>query len=133
MNGYVSNLTHEVMENEDFRRVIFTAKRSQLVLMSLQPNEEIGEETHEGDQIIHIESGFGTATLEDEEHQIANGSVIFVPEGVKHNIINGSDEVELKLYAIYAPPEHKDGTVNHTKEQAEDEEETEEAQIDIEE
>lgn len=122
MNGYVTNLSMETLENENFRRVLFTAKRSQLVIMSLEPNEEIGEETHDGDQIIRIETGMGTATIEDEEHTIASGSVIFIPEGTKHNIINGSDEDSMKLYAIYAPPEHKDGTVHSTKEQAEQKE-----------
>lgn len=123
MNGYVTNLSMETLENDDFRRVLFTAKRSQLVVMSLDPGEEIGAETHEGDQIIRIEAGFGTAKLEDEEHSIAGGSIVFIPGGTEHNIINISDKEELKLYAIYAPPEHKNGTVHSTKEQAEERQE----------
>jgi mannose-6-phosphate isomerase-like protein (cupin superfamily) len=117
MKGYVSNIEKETLENNDFRRVLYTGKHSQLVLMSLKPGEEIGEEVHEVDQFLRIEAGSGKAILDGVEHEITDGSAILVPAGAKHNIVNTGGEA-MKLYSLYAPPEHKDGTVHHTKAEA---------------
>jgi len=118
MSGYLSQIEQEAVENENFRKVLFTAKHSQLVLMSLKPGEEIGEEVHTLDQFFRIESGEGKTILDGEEHVIGDGSAIVVPEGVKHNIINTSQTEPMKLYTIYSPPNHKDGTIHATKEDA---------------
>ncbi|MGH7784893.1 MAG: cupin domain-containing protein [Candidatus Binatia bacterium] len=103
------------MKNKDFRRVLYTAKNSQLVLMSLRPREEIGEETHTLDQFIRVEAGDGVAILDGVKHQISDGSAVVIPAGTKHNIINASATGELKLYTLYSPPEHRDGTIHPTK------------------
>lgn len=114
MNGYITNIEKLSLENTDFRRVLYTAKNSQLVLMSIEVNDDIGEEVHHLDQFIRIEHGIGKAVLDDVEHQLEDGSAIVIPAGTKHNIINIGD-VALKLYTVYSPPEHKDGVVRHTK------------------
>ena len=118
MKGYVTNIEHDTLENQDFRRVLYTAKNTQLVLMSLRPNEEIGEEIHELDQFIRIEAGQGTAILDGVAHRLADGSAVVIPAGTKHNVINVSDSEDLKLYTLYSPPEHRDGTIHHTKSDA---------------
>lgn len=118
MRGYVTNIEHDSLENQDFRRVLYTAKNTQLVLMNLQPNEEIGEETHELDQFIRVEAGQGLAVLNDVAHRLSDGSAVIIPAGTKHNVINVSDTEELKLYTLYSPPEHRDGTVHKTKSDA---------------
>jgi mannose-6-phosphate isomerase-like protein (cupin superfamily) len=118
MQGYVTNIEEATKENINFRQVLYTGKNSQLVLMSLKPGEEIGEETHHVDQFFRIEEGKGIAVLDGVEHEIEDGSAIVVPAGCKHNLINGNEE-EMKLYTIYSPPEHKDGIVHNTKEEAE--------------
>jgi mannose-6-phosphate isomerase-like protein (cupin superfamily) len=117
MKGYVSNIEKETLENNDFRHVLYTGKHSQLVLMSIEPGSEIGEEVHEVDQFLRIEAGSGKAILDGVEHEISDGSAILVPAGAKHNIVNTGDEA-MKLYSLYAPPEHKDGTVHHTEAEA---------------
>lgn len=117
MKGYVSNIEKESLENENFRKVLYTGKNSQLVLMSLEPNEEIGEEIHDVDQFLRIEEGNGKAILDGVEHEIGDGSSVLVPAGAKHNIINGS-EGKMKLYTIYSPAEHKKDTLHKTKEDA---------------
>lgn len=122
MRGYVSNIEKETIENNNFRKVLYTGKNSQLVLMSLKPNEEIGEEVHHLDQFIRIEAGKGKAVLDDVEHNIEDGSAIVVPAGAKHNVINGPDG-EMKIYTIYSPPEHKDKVIHQTKEEAMNDEE----------
>ena len=101
-------------ENDDFRRVLFTTPRSQLVLMSLERGEEIGMETHDGDQILYIVDGDGLAVVDGAEHELDKGSIVFVPAGVTHNIVSG-DEEPLKLFTIYAPPQHAAGLVQHKK------------------
>jgi mannose-6-phosphate isomerase-like protein (cupin superfamily) len=117
--NYVENVTKLAKENENFRQVLFTTDLSQLVLMSVEPNDDIGEETHDGiDQILTFVSGTGEAVLDGEKSEIKSGSVVVVPGGVKHNFINKGDE-PLKLYTVYAPPEHKDGKVHRTKADAE--------------
>lgn len=118
MKGYVGNIEDATKENDNFRKVLYTAKFSQLVVMSLKPEEEIGEETHTLDQFIRIESGKGKAVLDGVEHQIADNFAIVVPAGTKHNFINTSPDAPMKLYTIYSPPEHRDGVVHATKEDA---------------
>jgi mannose-6-phosphate isomerase-like protein (cupin superfamily) len=119
MKGYVLNLEKETIENNDFRRVLYTAKNCQLVLMSLKPGEEIGMEIHELDQFLRFEKGSGKAILDGVEHQIYDGFAVVVPAGTNHNFINTSETEDLKLYTLYSPPEHKDGVLRHTKEDAE--------------
>lgn len=123
MKGYVENIEALTLENTDFRRVLYTAKSSQLVLMSIPPGEEIGEETHDLDQFLRIEAGTGKAILDGIEHEIADGTAIVVPAGTKHNVINTAEDEPLQLYSVYSPPEHKDGVVHVTKEDAEANEE----------
>ncbi|MCE9643038.1 MAG: cupin domain-containing protein [Candidatus Andersenbacteria bacterium] len=118
MNGYVTNIEKVSLENDNFRKVLYTDTNSQLVLMSLLPGEDIGEEVHDVDQFLRVEKGSGVAVLNDISHDLTDGSVIIVPAGVKHNIIN-SDKGSMKLYTLYMPPHHKDGVVHATKAEAE--------------
>jgi mannose-6-phosphate isomerase-like protein (cupin superfamily) len=117
MKGFVENIERLSLENENFRKVLYTAKNSQLVLMSLKPGEEIGAEVHQLDQFLRIESGSGKAVLNGVEHAIEDGSAILVPAGTEHNIINTSDK-SMKLYTVYSPPNHRDGVIHETKAQA---------------
>lgn len=123
MKGYITNIEKLSLENEKFREVLYTAKNSQLVLMSLKPNEEIGAESHQLDQFIRCEKGTGKAILDGVEHEISDGFVVMVPSGTKHNIINTSSDNPLKLYTLYSPPNHKDRVIHKTKEEAEADEE----------
>lgn len=123
MKGYVTNLEKVTLENEDFRRVLYTATNCQLVLMSLKPGEEIGMEIHELDQFLRFEKGTGKAILDGVEHEISDGVAVVVPAGTQHNFINTSTDEVMKLYTVYAPPEHKDQVARHTKEEAEASEE----------
>lgn len=118
MDGYVTNIEKLSKENDNFRKVLYTDKNSQLVLMSLKPGEDIGEEIHDVDQFLRVETGKGKAILNGISHDLNNGSVIIVPAGVKHNLIN-SEAGEMKLYTLYMPPHHKDGVVHRTKAEAE--------------
>jgi len=119
MKGYVTHLEREAKKNADFRHVLYTGKHSQLVLMSLKPGEEIGEETHEThDQFFRFESGEGKVIIDGVEHNIKDGSGVIVPAGAKHNVVNTSKRANLRLYTIYSPPEHQDGVVRHTKKEA---------------
>ncbi|MFA5386376.1 MAG: cupin domain-containing protein [Candidatus Paceibacterota bacterium] len=120
MKGYIENIENLTIQNDNFRKVLYTAKNCQLVLMSLKPGEEIGEEVHTLDQFFRIEKGSGKAVLDDIEHEFSDGFAIIVPAGTNHNIINTSSEESLKLYTIYSPPNHKDGTIHQTKEEAEE-------------
>ena len=116
MQGFITNIEQDAENNDFFRKVIFTAKNSQLVLMALKPGEEIGEEVHETiDQFFRFEKGIGKVVLEGEEFVIGDGFVLVVPAGTKHNIINTSSSEPLKLYTIYSPPNHADGTIHETK------------------
>ena len=117
MLGYIKNIEKETLENNNFRKVLYTAKNSQLVVMSLNPGQDIGEETHHLDQFIRIEQGKGQAILDGVVNEIQDKFAIIIPAGTKHNIINNS-EGEMKLYTIYSPPEHKDKTIHTTKEDA---------------
>ena len=114
MKGYVINIDQETRSNEDYRRVLYTSRHSQLVVMNIEPGDEIGEEVHTLDQFIRFEEGEGTAILGDETYAVRADHALMIPAGLKHNVIN-SGETPLKLYSIYSPPEHKDQTVQATK------------------
>ncbi len=118
MKGYTGDIEELTRSNTSFRRVLYTTKFSQLVLMSLAPREEIGEEVHDGDQFFRFENGTGKAIIDSNEYQVSDGDVIIVPAGAKHNILNTSTTEPLKLYTIYSPPHHRDGVVHETREQA---------------
>lgn len=120
MDFYVKNIEDDTLENENFRKVLFTGPQSQLVVMSLQPGEDIGSEVHHDiDQFIRIEEGEGKAVLNGQEFEIEDDFAVVVPAGTEHNIINTSENEKLKLYTVYSPAEHADGTVHATKEDAE--------------
>lgn len=118
LTGYITNIEDTTEQNENFRQVLFTGPHSQLVVMSLLPNEEIGMEVHTVDQFIRIEEGEGKAILNGEEHQISEDFAIVIPAGTEHNIINTSSEEKMKLYTIYSPPQHRDGTIHKTRAEA---------------
>lgn len=118
MKGYVGNIEELTLANDKFRQVLYTAKNCQLVLMSLLPNEEIGEEIHTGDQFFRFEKGTGKVIIDGNEYQIKDGFAVIVPAGAKHNVINTSTSDPLKLYTLYCPPHHRDGVVHDTKAQA---------------
>ena len=119
MSGFVIDIEQKTRENENFREVLFTAPHSQLVVMTLQPGEEIGMETHDDiDQFIRVEAGTGKAILNGEENALADGTAVVIPAGTEHNVVNVSQTEPLKLYTIYSPPEHPDGTINKTKAEA---------------
>ncbi|MDY0272227.1 MAG: cupin domain-containing protein [Advenella sp.] len=115
MKGFVDNIEKLTVENENYRKVLYTGKNLQLVLMTLQPGEEIGQEVHEThDQFLRIEEGQGTLYLDDATHQVEDDFAIIVPAGAVHNVVN-TGTVALKLYTIYGPPEHRDGVLQPTK------------------
>lgn len=119
MTGYVGNIEEQTLANDNFRKVIFTGPHSQLVLMTLQPNEDIGVEVHQVDQFFRFEEGEGKVILNGEESKASDGYAVVVPAGTEHNVINTSSTKTLKLYTIYSPAQHKDGTVHKTKAEAE--------------
>ena len=119
MNTYTSNIENETLNNENFRKVLFTGKNMQLVVMTLQPGEEIGTEVHHDiDQFFRVETGVAKIIVDGEEDTIGPDFIAIVPAGAEHNVINSSAEEMLRLYTIYTPPEHKDGTIHKTKEEA---------------
>ncbi|MFH1047634.1 MAG: cupin domain-containing protein [Patescibacteria group bacterium] len=119
MSGFGIDLEKKTLANEHFREVLFTAPHSQLVVMALQPGENIGLEVHEEhDQFIRVEAGDGKAVIDGEEFELHDGFAVVIPAGAQHDIINGTDSI-MKLYTLYTPPEHADGTVHHTKAEAE--------------
>ena len=122
MKGYVKNIEEITVKNEDFRQVLYTAKNCQLVIMALKPTEEIGMELHTLDQFFRVEEGTGEALLDGVRTQISAGFAVLVPAGTKHNIIN-TGSVPMKLYTLYAPPNHRDGVVHHTRTDAENDDE----------
>ena len=123
MKGYNANIEKDTIANTNFRKVLYTAKHCQLVLMSLKPNEEIGMEVHpDNDQFFRFEKGNGRVIVNDTEYKVGNGDAVIVPCGSKHNVINISKIKELKLYTIYSPAHHKDGIVRATKKEAEENE-----------
>ena len=120
MTGFKTNIEDKAIQNEYFREVLYTAQHSQLVVMSLLPSQDIGVETHEiVDQFIRVEEGSGKAILNGEETPLVSGDAIIIPAGVEHNVINTSAENSLKMYTVYSPAHHKDGTIHKTKEDAE--------------
>lgn len=116
MKGYQANIEKDTLKNTDFRRVLYTGKYSQLVLMSLKPGEEIGEEIHGNiDQFFRFEEGEGVVVIDHVKHVVGDGVAVIVPAGALHNVINTSKRESLKLYTIYSPPEHQDKVVRQTK------------------
>jgi mannose-6-phosphate isomerase-like protein (cupin superfamily) len=119
MKGFAQNIEKLTIENNNFRKVLYTSKHSQLVLMSLKPKEEIGMEVHaDNDQFFRFEKGQGKVIIDGNEYQISDGSAVVVPAGAEHNVINVSETEDLKLYTIYSPAHHKDQIVRATKEEA---------------
>ncbi|OGM05211.1 cupin [Candidatus Woesebacteria bacterium GWB1_43_5] len=119
MKGFTTNIESITRSNTDFRRVLYTGKHSQLVIMAIRPNEEIGMETHpDNDQFFRFEQGQGKCIIDGSQHQVKDGDAVIVPAGAEHNIINVSDSEDLKLYTIYSPAHHKDGIVRSTKAEA---------------
>jgi len=121
MKGFCSNIEKDTLENENFRKVVYTASHCQLVLMALKPNEEIGMEVHpDNDQFFRFEKGQGKVFIDGNEYEVSDGSAVIVPAGSQHNVVNTSATDSLKLYTIYSPAHHKDGVVRATKAEAED-------------
>ena len=121
MKGFHANIEKDTVENENFRKVLYTGKHSQLVLMSLLPKEEIGMEVHsENDQFFRFEKGEGKCIIDDNEYELKDGVAIIVPAGAQHNIINTSETETLKMYTIYSPAHHKEGIIRATKQEAEE-------------
>jgi mannose-6-phosphate isomerase-like protein (cupin superfamily) len=118
MKGYIVQLEEATRKNKHFRQVLYTASHCQLVLMSLKPGEEIGEEVHDLDQFIRFEAGKGSVVMDGHSHAVGDGIAVVIPSGTRHNVINVSKTEELKLYSLYSPPEHKDGTIHKTKKEA---------------
>lgn len=113
--GYITNIEETTVNNTDYRRVLYTGENSQLVVMSIEPGDEIGAEVHTLDQFIRIEQGSAKVILnQTQEHELADDYCVIIPAGVEHNVINTGTEI-LKLYSVYTPPEHKDGLVQPTK------------------
>jgi mannose-6-phosphate isomerase-like protein (cupin superfamily) len=120
MKGFNTNIEKDILANNNFRKVLYTGHHSQLVLMSLKPKEEIGMEIHtDNDQFFRFEKGKGKCIIDGNEYVVGDGSVIIVPSGAQHNIINTSSVEDLKLYTIYSPAHHKDGIIRATKKEAE--------------
>jgi mannose-6-phosphate isomerase-like protein (cupin superfamily) len=122
MKGLVQDIEEIAVKNEAFRRVLYTAKNCQLVVMALKPGEEIGAEVHELDQFFRVEEGTGEAVLDGVRTALRAGFAVLIPAGTNHNIIN-TGSVQLKLYSLYAPPNHRDGVVHHTRADAETDDE----------
>lgn len=123
MKGYIGNIEKLAEENTTFRTVLYTDKNLQLVVMSLNPSEDIGEEVHQLDQFIRVSKGSGKSVMDGVEHALSSGMAIIIPSGVRHNIINTSETEPMKLYTLYSPPNHAEGTVHATKAEAEASEE----------
>ena len=120
MKGFKSNIEKDTLENNNFRKVLYTGKHLQLVLMSLKPGEDIGAETHPGnDQFFRFEGGSGKCIIDETEYAVKDGDVVVIPAGAKHNIINTDAKTDLKMYTLYGPPNHKDQVIRATKEDAE--------------
>ena len=119
MKGFKSNIEKDTTTNNHFRKVLYSGSHMQLVLMSLLPGEEIGAEIHpDNDQFFRFESGEGKCIIDGNEYPVTDGDAVVIPAGAKHNIINLSKQLPLKMYTIYAPPHHKDGIVRSTKQEA---------------
>ena len=121
MSGYSINIEEKTLAGNNFREVLYTTQRSQLVIMTLQPGEEIGLEKHEGhDQFIRVEAGQGVAILDGEQHRLEDGVAVVIPAGTEHNVVNTSSTEPMRLYTLYTPPEHPDGIVHATKAEADE-------------
>lgn len=121
MKGYYGEIEKLTLENSNFRQVLFTGKKTQLVLMSLKPGEEIGEEVHaQIDQFFRFEAGEAKVIIDKQEYKVKDGDAVIVPAGSKHNVVNLSSSQDLKLYTLYSPPNHPDGTVHKTKAEADE-------------
>lgn len=121
MHGFSTNIEQATLNNNNFRKVLYTGEHCQLVLMTLQPKQEIGLETHtENDQFFRFENGEGKCVIDGHEYLVGDGVAVIVPAGAQHNIINTSATEGLKLYTIYSPPHHKDGIIRKTKQEAEE-------------
>ena len=119
MSGFYTQIEAETLKNNFFRKVLFTGSNSQLVLMALQPNEDIGSEAHpENDQFFRFEAGEGKVMIGSDEYMVKDGDSVVIPAGTEHNVINTSDQEMLKMYTIYSPSHHPDGTVHQTKAEA---------------
>lgn len=118
MKGYTTDIELTSLENENFRQVLYTGKNLQLVVMSLKPGEEIGEEVHNNDQFFRVESGKAQVVIAGNEYTVSDGDAIVIPAGAPHNVKNISSINSLKMYTIYAPPHHRDGVIHTTKEKA---------------
>jgi len=114
MHGYVINIEKETVQNEDYRRVLYTTKHSQLVVMAIQPGDEIGEETHNLDQFIRFEKGIGRVVIDGVGYEVEDDFAVVIPAGACHNVVNTGADV-MKLYSLYMPPEHKHGIVHKLK------------------
>lgn len=120
MKGFKTNIEKDSLENNNFRKVLYTGKHIQLVLMSLTAGEDIGEETHKDvDQFFRFEEGSGKCIIDGTEYLVKSGDIVVVPAGARHNIINTDSKADLKIYTIYGPPNHKHDTIRATKEEAE--------------
>lgn len=119
MKGFWTDIAHDTLGNTDYRRVLYTGNHSQLVLMALEPGEEIGQESHpDNDQFFRFEAGHGKVVIDGNEYDVQDGSAVVVPAGAEHNVMNTSDGEPLKLYTIYSPPHHRDGLLRPTKREA---------------
>ncbi|MBK4738212.1 cupin domain-containing protein [Noviherbaspirillum pedocola] len=121
MSGYSINIEEKTLAGDNFREVLYTTTKSQLVIMTLQPGEEIGQEKHEEhDQFVRVEAGQGVAILDGEKHALEDGVAVVIPAGTEHNVINTSTSEPMRLYTLYTPPEHPDGIVHRTKAEADE-------------
>lgn len=118
MKGFVQDIEQVAVDNNEFRRVLYTARHCQLVVMALKPGEEIGMEVHDVDQFFRVEEGAGETVIDGIRTAVQSGFAVVVPAGARHNVINTGSK-PLKLYTLYAPPHHKDGTVHRTRAEAE--------------
>ena len=122
MKGYVTNIERETVRNHNFRKVLFTGEHEQLVVMALKPGEDIGEEVHDVDQFIRVEKGKGVVEMNGKKSRIRDASAFVIPAGTKHNVKNSSRDEELQIYTVYSEPQHEDGAIHRTKDEAEEEE-----------
>ena len=117
MMGFSTDIETRTLENGNFREVLYTGPHSQLVVMTIPPGDEVGVERHEeSDQFIRVESGRGEAVIDGQRHTLADGVAVVIPAGAEHNIVNSSPNAPLRLYTVYSPPQHPDGTIHRTKE-----------------
>lgn len=119
MKGFAANIGEVARANSSYRKVLYTGQHTQLVLMSLPPSSDIGQETHhDNDQFFHVEAGAGRVVIDGNVHEIKTGSAVIVPAGSEHNVINTSESDDLKLTTLYSPPHHQDGLERATREEA---------------